>query len=59
VTIPKKLRDALGLSAGDRLEFALDGPGELRARKAAPAHPRVDDAQRHAAELVAVLRALD
>lgn len=27
VTIPKEIRDALGLSAGDGVEFELDGTG--------------------------------
>ena len=27
VTIPKEIRDALGLSAGDAVEFELDGTG--------------------------------
>ncbi len=30
VTIPKPVRDALGLATGDRVEFALGADGEVR-----------------------------
>jgi AbrB family looped-hinge helix DNA binding protein len=30
VTIPKKIRDALGLKAGDRVEFIIDEAGNAR-----------------------------
>jgi AbrB family looped-hinge helix DNA binding protein len=72
VTIPKKVRDALRLSAGDAVEFEANGSGEFVVRKASPPasagqphgerpeHAR-DDAQmrRRAAELLALLRGLD
>lgn len=35
-TIPKAIRDALDLGAGDRIEFLLDADGDVRVRKAAP-----------------------
>lgn len=34
VTIPKRLRQQLGLEAGDRLDFRLDDQGQLVARRA-------------------------
>lgn len=33
VTLPKALRDALGLKAGDRILFAPDQPGEYRIKR--------------------------
>lgn len=36
-TIPRPVRDALGLGAGDRIEFLLDAKGVVRVRKAPPA----------------------
>jgi len=41
VTIPKELRDRLGIRPGETLEFAEDIGGQLTARKA-PARDRVD-----------------
>ena len=32
VTLPKELRERLGLTAGSRLDFSIDDNGELRAR---------------------------
>lgn len=39
VTLPKALRDQLGLHPGCVLEFAQSQPGELRVRKVIPSHP--------------------
>jgi AbrB family looped-hinge helix DNA binding protein len=36
VTIPKPVRDHLGLRPGDRVEFAVDADGGVLLRKAAP-----------------------
>lgn len=33
VTIPKPVRDALGLGAGDRIEFLLGPDGDVRVRR--------------------------
>ena len=35
VTIPKRVRDALGLSPGDAVDFAVNGEGQVVIRKAA------------------------
>ena len=35
-TIPKTIRDALELAAGDRIEFLIDEDGDVRVRKALP-----------------------
>jgi AbrB family looped-hinge helix DNA binding protein len=72
VTIPKTVRDALGLSPGDGVNFTSDGKGEFVVRKAAPvpapAAPRREpllpprgkrQIRRRAAELLALLRGLD
>ena len=71
VTVPKRVRAALRLSAGDAVEFYLNGNGEFVLRKvpvAAPedpsgsgrVHPRVEaQMRRRAAELLALLRGLD
>lgn len=37
VTIPKRIRDKLGLSAGTELEFILEEDGTLRVRPKEPA----------------------
>jgi AbrB family looped-hinge helix DNA binding protein len=34
VTVPKVIRDELGLKPGDRVDFVLDGEGGARLRKA-------------------------
>jgi len=34
VTIPKRVRDALGLKAGDQVDFVLDDRGEVVVRRA-------------------------
>ena len=34
-TIPKQVREALALGAGDRVEFMIGALGEVRVRKAA------------------------
>jgi AbrB family looped-hinge helix DNA binding protein len=39
VTIPKQIRDALGLAAGSEVDFGVDGAGEIVIRKAG-ARPR-------------------
>jgi len=73
VTIPKKVRDALQLAAGDGVEFEANGSGQFVVRKAAPAAPAPRtrrrarapqpgaEAQmrRRAEELLALLRGLD
>ena len=73
VTIPRKVRQALLLSPGDGVEFALNDSGEFILRKAPPTgpaagarrrarpqHPRVAaQVRRRAAELLALLRGLD
>jgi antitoxin PrlF len=40
-TIPKDIRDALGLSAGDRIEFLVDRSGSVSLRKAPVADPEL------------------
>ena len=71
VTVPKRVRDALGLSAGDAVEFQLNGNGEFVLRKqpaatregrrdSPPVHPRLEaQMRRRAAELLALLRGVD
>jgi antitoxin PrlF len=71
LTVPKRVRAALQLSAGDVVEFQLNGHGEAVLRKApasAPenrqrsqrVHLRLDaQMQRRAEELLALLRGLD
>jgi AbrB family looped-hinge helix DNA binding protein len=75
VILPRRVREALGLAAGDRVVFGLNGHGEVILRKAPavppsadrqpregrPAHQRAEEAQmrRRAAELLALLRGLD
>jgi antitoxin PrlF len=65
VTIPKPVRDALQLRAGDGVEFEANGQGEFMVRKApgaqTPARKRAPRApvNRRAAELLALLRGLD
>jgi AbrB family looped-hinge helix DNA binding protein len=73
VTIPKGVRDALGLSAGDRVEFTRNVGGEFVVRKAPSLAtlplqphpervlpPRVEEQmRRRAAELLELLRGLD
>lgn len=34
-TIPKRVREVLGLGAGDRVEFFIEAGGDVRLRKAA------------------------
>jgi antitoxin PrlF len=69
IIVPKPVREALRLSPGDLVEFAVNGNGEVLLRKAltaAPqgtrrepgAHPRAQ-MRRRAAELLALLRGLD
>ena len=41
VTIPKRIRDELGLSAGTEVEFILEGDGKLRLRPKEPALERL------------------
>jgi antitoxin PrlF len=75
VTIPKGVRDALSLSAGDRVEFTPNLSGEFVVRKApplaalpVPVQPRrervmpprnEEQKRRRAAELLELLRGLD
>jgi antitoxin PrlF len=44
VTIPKKVRDALGLKPGDEVEFDMDGKGAIYLRRAAGTPAREPDA---------------
>jgi AbrB family looped-hinge helix DNA binding protein len=39
VTIPKHVRDAVGLQPGHRVEFAVTDDGQVIIRKAGPAKP--------------------
>ena len=41
VTIPKRIRDKLGLSAGTEVEFILEADGTLRVRPKEPALERL------------------
>jgi AbrB family looped-hinge helix DNA binding protein len=61
VTIPKQVREALKLCAGDRLQFSFDERGAVTLSKVAgpPAHSLPRRLQRRAAELYELLRALD
>jgi antitoxin PrlF len=73
VTVPRKVREALRLSPGDGVEFALNDRGEFVLRKAQLSgsgagtrrqtrmpNPRVAaQMRRRAAELLALLRGLD
>jgi antitoxin PrlF len=71
VTIPKKVREALGLAPGDGVEFKPNASGEFVVNKAltapAPAQRRERTEQprseaqmrRRAQELLALLRGLD
>jgi AbrB family looped-hinge helix DNA binding protein len=73
VTIPKTVRDALRLSAGDRVEFTPNLSGEFVVRKAPPLAPlpvppprepvppprAEEQTRRRAAELLELLRRLD
>jgi AbrB family looped-hinge helix DNA binding protein len=43
VTIPKAVRDHLGLSPGSRVEFTLDEDGRVVIRRASEAAPRPVD----------------
>jgi AbrB family looped-hinge helix DNA binding protein len=49
VTIPKDVREALGIRAGDEVAFVVDRPGEARVRK-------VRDPQEHRRRLEAARR---
>jgi antitoxin PrlF len=72
VTVPRRVREALRLSAGDAVEFYLNGNGEFVLRKVPPVaapedppgsgrvHPRGEaQMRRRTAELLALLRGLD
>ena len=71
VTVPRRVREALRLNAGDAVEFQLNGNGEFVLRKlpaatregrrdSPPVHPRLEaQMRRWAAELLALLRGLD
>ncbi|WP_119821348.1 AbrB/MazE/SpoVT family DNA-binding domain-containing protein [Halalkaliarchaeum desulfuricum] len=43
VTIPKRIRDELGLSAGTKVEFVLDEDGTIRVRPKEPPLQRLRD----------------
>lgn len=43
VTIPKRIRDRLGLEAGEDVEFVLTDDGELHVRPKRPAMDRLRD----------------
>jgi AbrB family looped-hinge helix DNA binding protein len=71
LTVPQRVREALGLAPGDRVEFQLSGSGDVLLRKA-PArrhdprprsgrlHARTEaQVRRRAQELLALLRGLD
>jgi antitoxin PrlF len=71
LTVPPRVREALGLAPGDRVEFQLNGNGAVVLRKALASRPQSPrrteraharrDAQmrRRAEELLALLRGLD
>ena len=72
VTIPKSVREALRLSAGDGVEFTPNSSGEFVVRKAQPLAPPTavrrdpvlppraeEQMRRRAAELLELLRGLD
>lgn len=63
VTLPKKVREVLRLTAGDAVEFELNGAGEVVLRKASVAQSssrrREGQLRRRAAELRSLLRGLD
>jgi AbrB family looped-hinge helix DNA binding protein len=61
VALPKKIREALQLAPGDRVEFELNGRGEIVIHKAPrAAHVRTaTQVRRRAQELFALLRGLD
>lgn len=40
-TIPRTVRDALGLGVGDRIEFLLDTDGDVRVRKVRPTDAKI------------------
>ncbi len=43
VTIPKRVRDAMGLKPGDEVDFVVDARGEILLRRAGPPHPSDPD----------------
>jgi AbrB family looped-hinge helix DNA binding protein len=43
VTIPKPIRDRLGLVPGSEVEFVLDAKGQVVLRRAGPADPAFDE----------------
>jgi len=71
LTLPQRVRAALGLEPGDRVEFQLSGNGEVVLRKAPckppqsrrrreRVHARLEvQMRRRAQELLALLRGLD
>lgn len=50
VTIPKRIRDRLGLGAGEDIEFVLTEDGELHVRPKRPAMDRLRDVKTTIAE---------
>lgn len=42
VTIPKRIRDKLGIDAGTEVEFVLEDDGTIRVRPKKPAMERLD-----------------
>jgi AbrB family looped-hinge helix DNA binding protein len=63
ITIPKEMREALRLTAGDGVEFELNGAGDVVLRKSpptkSPPRHRAEQLRRRAAELRSLLRGLD
>lgn len=43
VTIPKRVRETLGLESGEQLEFVVSDAGELTVRRKRAAMQRLDD----------------
>jgi antitoxin PrlF len=46
VTIPKRIRDALGLQPGDEVDFVVDGLGQVVVRRGGAARPASSEPDR-------------